>query len=194
MKTRTLLLLAWLFTVLSTSSLAFAEAADAHLKARHEALVQLAKGDDKAKLDRAFDEILDYQELAVGSLTSETWATLSDAQKKEFVELLKVLVRKAYTKNIKETLAYNVKFVGVTEKDSRIVVNSVAIHQTDTRKDPISIGYVVRSAAGGTWKITDIVTDDVSLVANYRSQFKKQIEKGGIAALLEKMKAKAEAP
>jgi phospholipid transport system substrate-binding protein len=43
---------------------------------------------------------------------------------------------------------------------------------------------------GGAWKVGDIVTEGVSLVSSYRSQFTKIIKKDGFPALVQKMKDK----
>jgi phospholipid transport system substrate-binding protein len=43
---------------------------------------------------------------------------------------------------------------------------------------------------GKGWRVTDMVTDGVSLVSNYRSQFNKIITEDGWDVLMQKMKDK----
>ena len=45
-------------------------------------------------------------------------------------------------------------------------------------------------STGGTWKVQDFITDEVSLVGSYRGQFTKVIKKDGFPALIQKMKDK----
>ena len=42
----------------------------------------------------------------------------------------------------------------------------------------------------GAWRVTDIVTEGVSLVSSYRSQFTKIVKKDGFPKLITKMKEK----
>jgi ABC-type transporter MlaC component len=42
----------------------------------------------------------------------------------------------------------------------------------------------------GTWKTSDVVTDDVSMLENYRNQFNKIIGKEGVPGLIARMKKK----
>lgn len=142
------------------------------------------------KLNQAFDQLLDYDALASASLDGK-WAELTDAQRKEFQGLLVTLVQRAYTKNIKDTLNYSIEFRGESDaKNGGKLVKTVAKHKTDPRKEPLSIDYVV-AQKDGKWRIQDIVTEGSSLVANYRSQFRKIIDSKGFPELIERMKKKA---
>jgi ABC-type transporter MlaC component len=62
---------------------------------------------EDAQLARVFDSLLDYEKLAKLSL-AEHWADLSEQQQKEFTATLTGLVQRAYKKNIKKTLHYEV--------------------------------------------------------------------------------------
>ena len=61
------------------------------------------------------------------------------------------------------------------------------IQQANGRGVPID--YTVAKSASG-WKIYDISVDGVSLVVNYRSSFAQEIQQGGIAQLITKLKNK----
>lgn len=55
----------------------------------------------RRKSPAIFDQLLDYDVLAQGSLGSE-WAARSDAEKAQFTDLLKQLVRRSYERNLKD--------------------------------------------------------------------------------------------
>lgn len=137
-----------------------------------------------------FDQMLDYPALAESSLGVE-WPKLTDPQKKEFTEVLKQLVKKSYEKNLQKTLNFNIEYLGESPADGGAsMVKTKATHKTDKRELPIEIHYKILKVGDG-WKVRDIITEDVSLVEGYRSQFIKLIKDKGYAGLIEKMKEKA---
>jgi phospholipid transport system substrate-binding protein len=171
----------------------WAENAEAYMKARHTELTALVTSDaPKPKLTAAFDALLDYDALAQSSLQME-WGKLTPEQRKEFQDLLTVLVQRAYTKNIRDTLNYAVEFRGEVDAPNGKLVKTVAKHKTDAHREPITIDYLVAESSG-KWKVKDIVTEGASLVSNYRNQFRKIIDKQGYVGLIEKMKKKAAEP
>jgi phospholipid transport system substrate-binding protein len=183
---RSLVLSAGLFLV---SLSAFAGPATDVVKAKQTTLVDLlkTKGSEK-KAAAVFDELLDYDTMARESLGKE-WEGRSDAEKKEFTELLTQLVRKSYEKNLKKTLNYEIEYVGESPKDAQIKVKTKAVNKANPREEPLEIDYSL-AEVGGQWRVQDITTEGVSLVSSYRSQFIKIIKKDGFPALIKKMKDK----
>ena len=51
----------------------------------------------------------------------------------------------------------------------------------------MEIAYSMHNV-GGTWRVFDVTTDSVSMVANYRSQFHSIISEHGIDGLLQRMR------
>lgn len=161
------------------------------VKTRQTALFDLLKKggvENQKKVGAVFDEMLDYSALAEASLGSE-WAARTDAEKKEFSDLLKQLVRKAYERNLKKTLDFNVEYLSETASGSAITVKTKAVSRKDAREEPVEIAFKL-SEKGGVWRVQDIVTEGVSLVGSYRAQFTKIIKKDGFPALIQKMKDK----
>jgi len=174
---------------LAGAQFAYAGPATDEVKAKQTALYDLlAKPGTEKKVAATFDEVLDYDTIAQGSLGSE-WANRSDAEKAQFSDLLKQLVRRSYERNIKKTLNYNIEYTAEAPKGSQIVVSTKAVSKTDKRADPVEIDYTL-AQKDGKWRIQDIKTDGVSLVSSYRSQFTKIIKKDGFPVLIQKMKDK----
>lgn len=191
MKRRSIVQLALLLPLSLTTSLAWAGTATDWVKSRQTELFELLrKGDaaSKKRIAAIFDEVLDYQALAEGSLEGE-WSKLTDAQKKEFSELLKQLVTAAYEKNLKKTLDFNIEYLGDEKSGNTYLVKTRAKHKTDAREEPIAINYKLVEK-DGKFRIVDLVPEEVSLVSSYRSQFVKIIKKDGFPALIKKMKDK----
>lgn len=147
-----------------------------------------AKPPNQKKVQALFDEMLDYQALAEGALGPE-WGNRSDAEKADFTNVLKQLVQKAYERNLKKTLGYDIKYVGEEPKEGATFVKTKAASKTNAREEPIEIDFKMLERSGA-WKVQDIVTDGTSLVGNFRQQFTKIIKKDGFSALMKKMRDK----
>jgi len=161
------------------------------VKTKQTALFGLLKqesAENTKKVATIFDEMLDYQALAENSLGSE-WAARSDAEKAEFLDLLKQLVRKSYERNLKKTINYNIEYVSEEPGKGAVIVKTKAKSKSDAREEPIEIDFKMVEVKGA-WKIQDISTEGVSLVSSYRSQFTKIIKKNGFPVLIQKMKDK----
>lgn len=190
----------WLATILSVLAVclgvprsAWAGAASDVVKAKQTALFELIKKpatpDNTKKIQGMFDEMLDYAGLAEASLGSE-WAARTDAEKAEFSGILKQLVQKAYEKNLRKTVNFNIEYNGEQPAEGATVVKTRAVSKTNAREEPVEINFKMADKGGGAWKVQDIVTEGASLVSSYKSQFTRVIKKDGFPALIKKMKQK----
>lgn len=190
LKPFTLLLL---LSVLVFSTVSLAATAQSYLEAKQKELTTLIKqpasADNNKRLQATFDALLDYDTLAKTSL-GKMWEARTDAERKEFQSLLVTLVQAAYTKNIRNTLDYNIGFIGTQPAKVGEMVQTVAKHKTDARKEVIHIDYLVHSV-GGSWRVYDIITEGSSLVKNYNSQFRSIVDRHGFPELLTRMRKKA---
>lgn len=191
MKSRHLYSLAAALMLSLSTAVAFAGPATDVVKAKQTTLFELLaqdSADSKKKVAAIFDEMLDYQTIAESSLGSE-WSARSDAEKKEFTDLLKQLVSKAYERNLKKTLGFSIEYVGEEGSGDSVTVKTKAKSKTDTRAEPIAIDFKL-AKKDGKFRVADITTEGISLVSSYRSQFTKIIKKDGFPALIQKMKDK----
>src|SRR6266542_3341055 len=153
------------------------------------ALLRQSPGAQRDKqIATVLDGMIDYGELAKGSLAAH-WSELSDAQQKEFTDILKRLVQRNYERNIKNILEYKVEYLGEEPGSEGVVVHTRASSTTNQREEPITIDYRLQQMGGG-WRVVDIVTEGSSLVNNYKNQFYRIIQKDGYNALVKKMKDK----
>ena len=54
----------------------------------------------------------------------------------------------------------------------------------------MSVNYRLHQVQG-EWKIYDVVVDDISIIANYRSQFSRILSRGSFDDLLKRLKEKS---
>ena len=177
------------------SGVAAAEpAADAQqfLHAKHEAVQKLLKQKPSDKRNSALSKhlgtLLDFDTLAKKSLGSE-WTKRSAQEQKSFTNLLRSLVERQYQKNLTNTLEYNIGYAGSEATDDGALVKTVAKSKKKRRAPAIEIDYSMHTS-GDEWRVYDVATDGVSLVKNYRRQFRRIIKKDGWNGLLSRMKNK----
>jgi phospholipid transport system substrate-binding protein len=133
-------------------------------------------------------QLLDYSELAKRSL-AQHWETLKPAQREEFNATFREMLEKNYVKQIKSNIDYQVQYLdeSVTGDESR-VKTIIKIKDKGKTLDA-EIEYKMHKV-GPNWMVFDIITDEVSLVRNYKTQFNKIIAEQGYDKLIEKMKSK----
>jgi len=142
-----------------------------------------------AELTELLGEFLDYDRLAKLSLDRE-WDKRSVKERERFVSLLRQLVERQYQRNMESTLEYKVSWVGSEAIDQEsVLVKSSARSQKKRRQPPITIDYSMRPDEG-QWRVWDIWTDGVSLVKNYRRQFRRVINDEGWDGLIDRMQKK----
>jgi phospholipid transport system substrate-binding protein len=183
-----LLALASMLTYSGGASATPAADAERFVRDRQQQLVDLIREKADPKIERAFDEMLDYGSLAQDTL-HDYWNERSAKERQQFQCVLRGLVTDAHRKNLGKTLDYEVKFEGTSKADDGYLVTTVAKNTKNIREEPITIAYLVHRR-DGIWRVRDIVTEGSSLVDNYRSQFRRIIKKDGFGELMRRMKNK----
>ena len=183
--------------VVASGGLSAAQAAkaEAFIKTKHNKVrAVLRKPDTPQRAEQLtvlLGEFLDYDRLAQLSLDKE-WDKRSKNELDKFVSLLRALVERQYQRNMESTLEYHVKWVGTEPIEEGVKVKSSARSVTKKRQPPITIDYSM-SPAGKEWKVFDIFTDEVSLVKNYKRQFRRVIKEEGWKGLIDRMEKKLNA-
>ena len=166
--------------------------AEAFIKGKHNRVRAVLRKPDTPRraeeLTELLGEFLDYQRLARLSLADE-WNKHSKKELDKFVSLLRQLVERQYQRNMESTLEYKVSWVGTEPLDAGVKVKSSARSTKKRRQPPITIDYSM-SRDGDEWKVYDIFTDDVSLVRNYKRQFRRVIKDEGWNGLIGRMEKK----
>jgi len=133
--------------------------------------------------------LLDYGELAEASL-GKHWAERTQAEQKEFTDILRSLIEKNYVKHLRDHINYEVTYNTETRvPGGKVNVTTTLTTGTPPRQTETEVVYIMKRK-GSSWVVVDVVTDGVSLTRNYRSQFGKIIAEKGYDELINKMKKK----
>jgi len=133
---------------------------------------------------------LDYGELARRSLARH-WDTLTAKQREDFVNTLRELVERSYLKQVHGNANYTIKYEKETKDGSEANVTGVLNTMARGKKVKIALEYKMLWK-GDHWVVYDVVTDEQSMVENYRAEFNKIINRDGFDALMKRMKKKLE--
>lgn len=178
-------LLAAAILTASPGPLAIVKSADAD--------VQKVLGHDATleKLATVADVYIDFGELAKRALGQKEWAKLDKKKQDDFSATMKGLLRASYAQKALGDGKSGAKFEYGGEKLEGNEATVAATLVTDKDKFPVSY-KLYRGDPKASWKIYDVVTDDVSLVSTYSDQFRKLIAQKGFDGLLGSLKAKKE--
>ncbi len=143
------------------------------------------------QLSQLLDDLLDYEALSEASLAGH-WEEQSEAQRSEFVSLLKQLVERSYKANLQRTLDYRVDYESAERRGNKVLVTTSARSRENRRAPAVSIVYEMVPAGRG-WRVVNVITDGQSLVQSYRSQFHRILERDGWDGLLGKMRERLNA-
>ena len=132
-------------------------------------------------------EVFDYTELSKRTLGRE-WKKMKPEQQKEFIELFKELLQGVYADRL---LAYTDEKI-VFDKEIELKKGRAEVQSNIVLSDGTKVPIFYRlTNKSGQWKTYDLIIEGVSLVKNYRSQFKEIISKDSPEKLLEIMRNKA---
>ena len=147
-----------------------------------------AKSNDAkvTEIGNVIGEVFDFMELSRRTLGRE-WKKMKPDQQKEFVELFEKLLLGVYADRL---LAYTDQKILFDKekmlKKGRAEVQSYLV-LSDGRKVPIFYRLTNKS---GQWRVYDLIIEGVSLVRNYRTQFREIIAKDSPEKLLEVLRKK----
>ena len=142
----------------------------------------------KGELKQIVNAMIDYGDLAKRALATH-WDKLTPAQREEFTATLRELIEKNYVRQLRTNLDYELVYKGETMSGDEATVVTVVKAKTQGKTTEVGIDYKLHHS-GGRWQIHDVVTDEVSMVKNYRAQFNKIIAGESYEALIKKMRKK----
>ncbi len=133
----------------------------------------------------AADKMFDFVELSKRTL-GLNWNKFTPEQRKEFVELFKTILKDAYVDKITAYTDEKVNFTKETSlSETTVEVQSVVA----TKSGQVPIYYRVIKK-DSDWKVYDVVIEGVSLISNYRSQFREILGNNPPETLLETLRKK----
>jgi phospholipid transport system substrate-binding protein len=118
---------------------------------------------------------------------ARNWKRFSEEQKEEYVKEFKQYLTNSYGNRIERYDQQEVEIIGEREEPRGDVVIQTKILGGDF--EGALVDYRLRKQ-DADWRVIDVVIEGISMVSNYRDQFKSIVSSGGPELLLEKLKAK----
>src|SRR6266404_7581783 len=132
--------------------------------------------------------VFDVREAAPTALGPH-WAVRSPAEREEFTLLFGHLLEQAYLKWV--TSLIGGQRIQVTYEGEMTEGTVGVVRTTIQAKDGRSVPFDYRMVMSrGRWTIRDVIVDRVSLIDNYRAQFKRLLATAPYSALIARMRAK----
>ena len=146
----------------------------------------LARDAKLTEISAIINEVFDYEELSRRTLGRE-WRKFSPDQQKEFVTLFEKLLQGIYADRILAYTHEKIEFGKETElRKGQEEVESYII-TTDNKKVPLFYRMTNKS---GQWRVYDVVIEGISMVKNYRGQFREILSKNKPEDLLQTLREK----
>jgi phospholipid transport system substrate-binding protein len=120
-------------------------------------------------------------------VVARPWRKFTPDQRTEFVAAFKTHLARSYGRRLARYEGTKVAVVGRQDEQRGDV--TVLSKVVGGQFDGATLDYRMRGATG-TWLVIDVAIEGVSLVSNFRSQFKPILAQGGAAELLKRLKDK----
>jgi phospholipid transport system substrate-binding protein len=137
------------------------------------------------KIETIADHMFDWEALGKRTL-GRGWKKFSGEQQKEFVGLFRNIMKDAWVDRI---LAYKDEKVEFDKENMLSAKKAEVQSKVITKSAEIPINYRMYKK-GDQWKVYDMVIEGISLIQNYRTQFRSILAKGTPEDLLKTMREK----
>jgi len=153
---------------------------------RDDALVDATK---RERLEEIANRRFDFRVMA-RLVMGRNWRRLDEAQREEFVAEFRTYLANDYGERLQRYDQEEVVVLGEKPRPRGDVV--VATKIVGGENDGALVDYRMRPQGDGDegWRIIDVVIEGISLVANFRDQFREVVSGGGPEDLLRKLREK----
>lgn len=145
----------------------------------------LNPGQRRAEIRAIALEAFDVAEAARRALGPH-WPKRSPAEREEFIGLFQGLLERGYLSRIGEYGGERVQYVGERVDGDHATVRALIVTQKGTQV-PVEARVLHRE---DRWRMYDVLIENVSLVASYRSQFDRVIRTSSYEELVRRLKAR----
>lgn len=194
---RTLMALSMIFFLVLVNPKAYGGEPTQNIKDTTEKIIailtdpELKKPQMKEKRRRlireAIDERFDWEEFSKRSL-SIYWRQRTPEEKREFIELYGKLLERTYLDKVE---GYSGEKVFYLRENVEGDYATVDVKVLTPEKVEIPVQYRMKKKHN-RWMVYDIIIEGVSLVNNYRAQFKSIIMRSSYKGLVKKLREKVE--
>lgn len=114
------------------------------------------------------------------------WPKRTPAERQEFIGLFQGLLERGYLSRIGEYGGESVQYVGERIDGEYATVRALIVTQKGTQV-PVEARVLLRD---DRWRMYDVLIENVSLIASYRSQFDRVIRTSSYEELVRRLKAR----
>ena len=139
----------------------------------------------RAAIRRIASDIFDIEEISRRTL-GRHWQVLTEVERAEFVQAFGDLLRRSYFMKIDGQSVEKIALVGEAIDDDQAIVRTTIKTRQGTE---IPVDYHM-TRRGDRWRAYDVAIAGVSLVANYRSQFERVIQRTSYQHLVKQVREK----
>lgn len=115
------------------------------------------------------------------------WQQRTPAERQEFVQIFRGLLEQTYLSRIGEFGGERIKYVSERIDGDRAIVRAAIVTKNGTEV-PVESRLLQKA---DRWLIYDVLIENISLIASYRSQFDRVIRTASYAELLRRLKSHA---
>jgi phospholipid transport system substrate-binding protein len=146
-----------------------------------------AKETRRAELRKVIFPRFDFEEMAKRSLGAE-WRRRTPEEQKEFIQLFTELLKDSYVDSIESYRGNKVIYRRESVDGNYADVATTVVNAQD---EEFTIDYRL-NLDGGQWKVYDVIVERISIVNNYRSQFRRILGRSSFSKLLSTIREKVE--
>ena len=139
----------------------------------------------RAKLREIINPRFDFEEMSKRSLGTH-WQTRTPEERAEFVSVFADLLARTYLAKIELVKRDTVKVDKEDVDFPKALVKTTITYNGD--QFPLDYKLINQN---GTWRVYDVIVENIGLVSNYRNEFAGIIRKDTFTGLLKQLKDKA---
>lgn len=132
--------------------------------------------------------------LAVGKwILGKYWRKALPEQRERFIDNFRKLLLRTYAVSVGRYSDVEVTYLPIRDTDQSGSRAKVRTTVSRAGRPPINVDYRLHRTGNG-WKVYDVATNGISLVATFRATVDAEVRKHGLDGLLERLEAKIEKP
>lgn len=146
------------------------------------------RGPLKQRIEKDIYNIFDFGEFSSRTV-GPRWKTFSPETKKSFADAFANLMFNTYLSKVTGYNGEKVDWLGeLVSKDGKQVEVRTSIAMKDGKKIPVNYRMLDKN---GSWRVYDVIIENISLVKNYRTQFQSILNSASPEELIGKINDKA---
>ena len=142
----------------------------------------------RAKVEEELLQLFDFEEFSTRTV-GPTWRQFTPEQKQEFKTAFTDLLRNTYIDTLDEYNGQKVRFTGEVSGGNGKRVEVQMEFLADQKVYPVAFRMLEKN---NRWVVYDVLIEGISMIKNYRDQFRDILTKNNPQELIDRVKAKAE--